>query len=124
MTIERRQQSRIRVTISCIFGFTQETPRTGKVTSLSVRGCFVNTKALVIKGQVIYLRLWLPEHLWLSGNRWLSLQGEVSYHMENVGFGLYFADLPKEIEAQLQSLMEWAKHGQSSTQYDVPEKDG
>ena len=86
--------------LSCAFGPTPDTPRSGTVTSIGPRECFVKTKAIVIEGQSLHLRVWTPE------NRWLRLCGRVKYHMERVGFGVIFQDLSDEQLADLSHLVE------------------
>jgi hypothetical protein len=86
--------------LSCAFGPTPDTPRSGTVTSIGPRECFVKTKAIVIEGQSLHLRVWTPE------NRWLRLTGRVKYHMERVGFGLIFEGLSDEQLADLSHLVE------------------
>jgi hypothetical protein len=86
--------------LSCAFGPTPDTPRSGTITSIGPKECFVKTKAIVIEGQSLYLRVWAPE------NRWLRLSGRVKYHMERVGFGVIFQDLSDEQLADLSRLVE------------------
>jgi hypothetical protein len=99
MTPNIRQNARVRVSISCIFGVTPDTPRSGTVTSISVLGCFVKTKGWASKGQKMHLRLWLPD------NCWLRLQGTVLYHLESIGFGLIFNEVSSDDESMLESLV-------------------
>ena len=86
--------------LSCAFGPTPDTPRSGTITSIGPRECFVKTKAIVIEGQSLHVRVWTPE------NRWLRLTGRVKYHMERVGFGVIFEDLSDEQLAELSHLVE------------------
>ena len=44
--------------------------------------------------------------LWLSSQRWLRLQGIVLYHLEQIGFGLRFADLTPQDESAIMELIE------------------
>lgn len=91
---------RVACTLDCNWGYTEDTPRTGKITSLSLRNCFVQTKAIVTEGQQIYVRCWLPER------RWLALNGTVKSCLERVGFSYSFADLTDEQREALRSLMD------------------
>jgi hypothetical protein len=86
--------------ISCAFGPTPDAPRSGTVTSIGLRECFVKTKAIVIEGQSLHVRVWTPEHCWLR------LTGRVKYHMERVGFGVVFHDLSEQQLADLSRLVE------------------
>jgi hypothetical protein len=91
---------RVACSLDCNWGYTEDTPRNGKITSLSLRNCFVQTKALVTEGQQIYVRCWLPER------RWLSLSGTVKSTLERVGFSYSFGELSDEQRETLKGLME------------------
>jgi hypothetical protein len=94
-----RENTRVKTSLACTFGPSPATPRNGTVTSLSISGCFVKTKVWITKGQKMYLRLWLPEE------RWLRLQGEILYHLEEIGFGILFTDVGAEEENILRELI-------------------
>ena len=91
---------RVACALDCNWGYSEDTPRNGKITSLSLRSCFVQTKAIVTEGQQIYVRCWLPER------RWLALNGTVKSTLERVGFSYSFAELTDEQRETLKSLME------------------
>lgn len=95
---DNRQHPRVKVTWDCTFGADEDTPRSGKVTSLSVRGCFVKTKAWVTRGQSIHVKVWQAD--W----KWLPLRGTVHYHLEGVGFGMLFEDLGEEATDAIKRL--------------------
>src|SRR3954453_12175453 len=95
-----RKKTRFLSELSCAFGPTPDTPRSGTITSIGPRECFVKTKAIVIEGQSLHVRVWTPE------NRWLRLSGRVKYHMERVGFGVIFQGLSDEQLADLSHLVE------------------
>ena len=97
---EKRGHPRVKVTWDCTFGTDEDTPRSGKVTSLSARGCFVKTKAWVTRGQSIHVKVWQAD--W----KWLHLRGTVHYHLEGVGFGMLFSDLGEEAAAAIGRLIE------------------
>lgn len=90
----------VKLSLSCTFGTTENTPRSGTITTLSTNGCFVKTRAIATKGNVMYFKLWLPEE------GWLPLSGTVGYHMEGVGFKMVFAELTPEQQAILERLIE------------------
>ena len=92
---DARKKTRFLSELSCAFGPTPDTPRSGTITSIGLKECFVKTKAIVIEGQTLHVRVWTPE------NCWLRLSGRVKYHMERVGFGVVFHDLS---EGQLEDL--------------------
>ena len=90
---KKGQDGREKVSLPCSFGMSDDAPRKGTVTSLSVKRCFVRTKAWAKDGMELHLKLWLPEE------RWLPLRATVLYCMEKVGFELRFDDpTPEETE--------------------------
>jgi len=109
-----KQQTRFLADLSCAFGPTPDAPRSGTITSIGPRECFVKTKAIVMEGQVLYVRVWVPE------NRWLRLSGKVKYHMDRVGFGVIFHDLTEEQSADLARLVEdlRRRHDRQDADYD------
>jgi hypothetical protein len=62
----RRIAERVKTQIQCTWGTTKECPRNGQITSLSGRGAFVLTKAVVSVGQNIFVRIWLPAERWMA----------------------------------------------------------
>ena len=101
---DARKKTRFLSELSCAFGPTPDAPRSGTVTSIGLKECFVKTKAIVIEGQSLYVRVWTPE------NRWLRLTGRVKYHMERVGFGVVFPELSEDQLADLSALVEQLRH--------------
>ena len=97
---DARKKMRFLSELPCAFGPTPDTPRSGTITSIGLRECFVKTKAIVIEGQSLHVRVWTPE------NCWLRLSGRVKYHMERVGFGVVFEELAEEQLAELSRLVE------------------
>src|SRR4051812_46830840 len=95
-----KQKTRFLADLSCAFGPTPDTPRSGTITSIGLRECFVKTKAIVMEGQDLFVRVWMPD------NRWLRLSGKVKYHMDRVGFGVIFHDLSDEQSADIARLVE------------------
>ena len=95
-----RNKTRFLAELSCAFGPTPDAPRSGAITSIGLKECFVKTKAIVIEGQSLHVRVWMPD------NRWLRLSGRVKYHMERVGFGVVFHELSEEQLADLSRLVE------------------
>lgn len=92
---------RVKTDVQCGWGLTDACARNGKITSLSLRGCFVKTTAMASDGQAIFVNCWLPSH------RWLLLSGTVLYHIEKIGFGLAFPDLDEEQRDALSGLIEY-----------------
>ena len=97
---DARKKTRFLSELSCAFGPTPDTPRSGTITSIGLKECFVKTKAIVIEGQSLHVRVWTPE------NCWLRLSGWVKYHMERVGFGVVFQGLSDEQLTDLSRLVE------------------
>jgi hypothetical protein len=97
---EIKEKTRFLSELSCAFGPTPDAPRSGTITSIGLRECFVKTKAIVIEGQDLYVRVWMPD------NRWLRLSGRVKYHMSGVGFGVVFHELPEEQARDLAGLID------------------
>lgn len=96
---DARKLTRAQVALSCTFGPSDDTPRSGTVTSLSLKGCFVKTRAWAERGMEMHVKLWLPEQ------RWLLLRGAVLYHMEKIGFGILFRDLAPDDAATIDALI-------------------
>jgi hypothetical protein len=97
---DARKKTRFLSELSCAFGPTPDTPRSGTITSIGLKECFVKTKAIVIEGQTLHVRVWTPEQCWLR------LSGRVKYHMERVGFGVVFHDLSDDQFADLSRIVE------------------
>ena len=98
--IDFKEKTRFLSELSCAFGPTPDAPRSGTITSIGLRECFVKTKAIVIEGQDIYVRVWMPD------NRWLRMSGRVKYHMSGVGFGVVFHERPVDLLRDLAGLID------------------
>ena len=77
-----RRARRLRPPMHCYWGQTETCPRNGRITSLSLDGCFIKSKAAAADGQELFVKCWLPSE------RWLMLRGRVTYHLPKIGFGL------------------------------------
>ena len=53
-----------------------------------------------MRGQHVHVKVWQPD--WT----WLTLRGNVHYHLEGVGFGMLFSELADEAAAALGHLIE------------------
>lgn len=69
--------------------------REGRVSDLSLGGCFVDSIMDVSEGEQISLDLRLPSGVWLK------LSGKIMYTMQGFGFGIQFTNLSTE---QIESL--------------------
>ena len=95
-----RRARRLRPPMHCYWGANPSCPRNGRITSLSLDGCFVKSKAEAADGQELFVNCWLPSE------RWLMLRGAVTYHLPKIGFGLAF-DLTETDREMLAMLLEF-----------------
>jgi Tfp pilus assembly protein PilZ len=102
---ERRKHPRARVSFRVDWGETPSCVNAGRLTSLSVGGCFVQTKKEARQGSIVFLRLLVaPEaRNVLEG----VLMGRVLYTLEGVGFGLQFVKLKDEDERDIKDIVEF-----------------
>ncbi|MBA3439447.1 MAG: response regulator [Pyrinomonadaceae bacterium] len=99
LEIQRREVERLQVYIPAHWGVTWQCQHDGTITSLSTKGCLVQTNLVeTLSGAPIFLRF-LP-----STERWMSLRGKVLYYLREVGFGVEFTELTGEDEATLKKL--------------------
>lgn len=100
--MERESETgRVAASLQCDWGFTDDSPRNGLITSLSARNCFVKTKAIASEGQQVFVKCWLPSE------RWLSLRGTVKSCIQRVGFSVSFDDLTDKQSQMLELLIEY-----------------
>jgi hypothetical protein len=106
---ERRRYPRIIITIDIDWGETPACIHTGRITSLSVGGCFVQTPLEVAKGRPVFIRLLLaPESVRVTeGIVW----GRVAYHLPKVGLGIKFKKLPPGYEKHIEDIVEFHLEG-------------
>ena len=97
---DRRKTERFPTSFYVFWGETEECLRSGKVTSLSAGGCFIQTRAPVAKGDLIFIRLPRPTE------GWLLLRGEVVYYLQKAGPGVRFVELKDEDRSVLAQLIE------------------
>lgn len=90
----------MRANLDCNWGWDGDAKKRGKVSSLSLRGCFIVTTAQAQQGTGLSVHLWLPER------RWLKLRGHVLYVMERVGLGVGFDDLSEDEGGELDRLLD------------------
>jgi hypothetical protein len=62
-------------------------------------GCFVNTAGRVEVGEVIGLKIRMPD------GEWLELRGEVATFQQGIGFGLLFTFLTDEEQLALRQII-------------------
>lgn len=97
-----RQRRRVSINIDPThWGLTEQCLEDGRITSLSVGGCFLATSAQLVPGQIVYLRFALPRKAGQAGVP-RTLQAQVRYHFPPaVGVGLQFVNLTEEDERNL-----------------------
>lgn len=98
---KQRETRRIKTSLSCNWGVTEDCPRNGMITSLSPKGCFVQTKAAISEGAKLFINCWLPSR------RWFPLRGQIVYHIPRVGFGLTFNELTDSDHEMLDLLLDY-----------------
>lgn len=99
---ESREAERVEIdTAIYILWGTDESLRGGKITSLSVKGCFVQTRSEAFAGQMISIRIRLPTE------RWMVLEGQVKHVLKRVGFGVQFTGLAKGDAGMLTLLVDY-----------------
>lgn len=111
---QQRETRRIKTTLSCNWGGTEDCPRNGTITSLSPKGCFVQTKATISEGAKLFINCWLPSR------RWFPLRGHIVYHIPRVGFGLTFDELTASDQEMLDLLLDYYE---SERPLDAPSDD-
>ena len=98
---ERRKINRVEVSMTARWGITPQCSYEGRVTSLSTKGCLVQTRvAAALSGKPIFLCLWL------EGDRRMMLKGRAIYYVRNTGFGMEFQELTEEDSRTLEMLVE------------------
>jgi Tfp pilus assembly protein PilZ len=104
-----RRHPRIVISIEVDWGETPACVHKGRITSLSVGGCFVQTPLEVAKGKPVFIRVFLaPESERVTeGMVW----GRVAYHLPEVGLGVEFKRLPPGYEEHIQDLVEFHLEG-------------
>jgi PilZ domain-containing protein len=76
---------------------------TARITDLSDGGCYVDSLGDVTMGELLCLKLHLPN------GEWLELTGEVAHHTPPVGFGLRFLELSEVQLETLRAFIEYLK---------------
>ena len=105
-SIEQRRHPRVNVDFLADWGWGPECEFYDRVTSLSVSGCFLNTKRELIAGQEIYLK-WTEE---IAGA--ISLKGVVRHLLRVMevapptGAGVEFVAVPSAVQQKLQAVLD------------------
>jgi hypothetical protein len=96
--VARRRDPRIRINWFTGWGLTERCEEFGRITSLGMGGCFIQTGKALGRGAPVYVLLELPSAR--------VVRGEVRYHLERVGLGVQFAGLTGENRDDLRTLLE------------------
>ncbi|HEX8174947.1 MAG TPA: PilZ domain-containing protein [Pyrinomonadaceae bacterium] len=102
---DRRKYPRIHISIDVDWGETPACTHNGRVTSLGVGGCFIQTPLEVLKGKPLFVRLLLApdSSRVIEGIVW----GRVAYHLPKVGLGVEFKKLPPGYAKHIEDLVEF-----------------
>lgn len=102
---ERRRHPRMTISVEIDWGETPACVHKGRITSLSVGGCYVRTPLEVAKGKPVFIRLFLApaSERVTEGIVW----GRVAYHLQGLGLGIEFKRLPPGYEEHIRDLVEF-----------------
>jgi Tfp pilus assembly protein PilZ len=99
---ERRSRKRWDVSLDAVWDG-KSGNYTARITDLSDGGCYMDSLSEVTIGEVLTLKLNLPN------GEWLELTGKVAHHTPPVGFGVRFVDLSDEQLESLRNFIEQLK---------------
>ena len=102
---DRRRYPRVKYAIDVDWGETPACIHQGRITTLSVGGCFLQTPLEVAKGLPVFIRLLLaPEsERVMEGVVW----GRVAYHLISAGLGIEFKKLPPGYAQHIEDIVEF-----------------
>jgi hypothetical protein len=95
---ERRNEKRMEVCLDAVWD-ANSGKHSARITDLSEGGCYVDSLGQAQVGEVLNVKLQLPN------GEWLELAGEVAHQMPPIGFGVRFVDLNSEQLEKLRSLI-------------------
>ena len=104
-TAQRRVHPRIPFSLDVDWGETLACVETGRVTSLSVGGCFIQTPLEVAVGTPLFIRLLLAPGS-ERGNEGM-VSGQVLYHLAQLGIGVKFKKLPAGYGKHIEDIVEF-----------------
>lgn len=106
MDHERRRSERVKVQLASHWeGEKGRCP--GAINDLSIRGCFVLGASQVSDGELIRLEITMPR------KKVMVLWGEVTNHLDEVGFGMKFTNTGPEETKRLKRMVERAREKNS-----------
>jgi PilZ domain len=98
---DRRERPRLEVSLDAVWdAATGRHP--ARITNLSAGGCYLDTVGETMRGEIVCLRVLLPD------DDWLYLEGEVRHHTIGMGFGVQFVDLNEEQQQKIEWLLRLA----------------
>lgn len=102
---QRRRYPRIKYSIDIDWGETPACVNKGRITTLAVGGCFIETPIEVAKERLIFIRLLLApkSERVMEGVVW----GRVAYHLPETGIGIQFMKLPPGYEEHIRDIVEF-----------------
>ena len=98
MGIERRKHDRVPALIDLAWEGASSKYE-ARTSDISISGCYIDTIAQVVIGELIKFKLRLP-----AGD-WIELHGEVVYSHPNMGFGVRFTDISDSDRKRLEWLV-------------------
>jgi hypothetical protein len=101
----RRKYPRIKYSLDVDWGETPACVYQGRITTLGVGGCFLQTPLEVAKEGLIFIRLLLAPNSAsvMEGLVW----GRVAYHLPEVGLGVEFKKLPPGYAEHIEDIVEF-----------------
>ena len=96
---ERRTQARFNVCLDVCWQ-ASATHRNARVADISERGCYVDTILEVTEGENLSLKIRMPD------SEWFEVEGVVTHHWPQLGFGVQFVTLTEEQVRRIQGLIE------------------
>lgn len=99
---ERRSGKRWEVSLDALWDGTSGN-YSARISDLSEGGCYLDTMGDATRGELLTLKLKLPN------GHWLELTGTVAHHTPPLGFGVQFVDLPEAQLEMLRAFIEYLK---------------
>ena len=99
---DRRSKPRLSVHLDAVWDGGEDR-HSARITDLSEGGCYLDTVGEVMVGEIVAVRVLLPD------GDWLYLEGEVRHHRLGVGFGVQFTELNEEQMENLSRLLRIAR---------------
>ena len=108
MSDERRREKRWEVCLDAVWDG-KSGNYGARVTDLSEGGCYIDSICIAHVGEILELKLQLP-----NGD-WLQLTGQVAHQTPPLGFGLRFVQLTDEQQEKLRLLLAHLKRSLDRT---------